>query len=62
MQWQSIINKWQKTHNENKEVIVITDDNMDHNNTNFNNTITWTGDLFHQFGMQRVSSKPHLNQ
>ena len=36
--WQSVINKWQKVHNENKEIIIMTDDNMDHNNQNFNNS------------------------
>ena len=36
--WQTVIDKWKKAHNENKEVIVMTDDNKDHNNTNFNNT------------------------
>ena len=36
--WQSVITQWHKAHNENKEIIVLTDDNMDHNNNNFNNT------------------------
>ena len=30
--------KWQRAHNENKEIIVMTDDNIDHNNTNINNS------------------------
>ena len=35
--WQSVLNKWQQAHKENKEIIIMTDDNMDHNNHNFNN-------------------------
>merc|ERR1712240_813567 len=31
------ITQWHKAHSENKEIIVLTDDNMDHNNNFFNN-------------------------
>ena len=36
--WKSVIAQWHKAHKENKEIIVMTDNNMDHNNTNFDNT------------------------
>merc|ERR1712240_705471 len=35
--WESVLKKWEATNKENKEIIVMTDDNMDHRNNNFNN-------------------------
>merc|ERR1712115_97113 len=37
LRWKSVISQWQKAHKENKEIIILTDDNMDHNNNTFNN-------------------------
>ena len=35
--WQKVMDKWEIANKENKEKIIMTDDNMDHNNINFNN-------------------------
>merc|ERR1711867_38221 len=37
LRWKSVISQWQKAYKENKEIIILTDDNMDHNNNTFNN-------------------------
>merc|ERR1712115_572835 len=37
LRWKSVMSQWQKAHKENKEIIVLTDDNMDYNNNTFNN-------------------------
>merc|ERR1712240_255237 len=34
--WTKVIDKWVRANKENKEVIVLTDDNIDHNNSTFN--------------------------
>ena len=34
--WESVLKKWEIANEENKEIIVMTDDNMDHDNHNFN--------------------------
>merc|ERR1712240_613959 len=36
--WEKVLKKWEKAIKEKKEVIVLTDDNMDHENNNHNNT------------------------
>ena len=36
VQWKSVLTQWQKAHKENKKIIVLTNDNMDHNNSTFN--------------------------
>merc|ERR1712240_293787 len=35
--WEKVLEKWEKAIKEKKEVIVLTDDNMDHENNNYNN-------------------------
>ena len=35
--WEKVLEKWEKAIKEKKEVIVLTDDNMDHENENYNN-------------------------
>ena len=35
--WDKVLDKWEKAISEKKEVIVLTDDNMDHENENYNN-------------------------
>ena len=35
--WEKVLGNWEKAIKEKKEVIVLTDDNMDHDNDNFNN-------------------------
>merc|ERR1712240_896013 len=35
--WDKVLEKWEKAISEKKEVIVLTDDNMDHENKNYNN-------------------------
>merc|ERR1712243_513496 len=49
--WHTVLNKWQKAHSKNKEIIVMTDDNMDHNNQNFNNSykISNIKEITHKF-------------
>ena len=34
--WKMVLAQWKKAHKENKEIIVLTDNNMDHNNNTFN--------------------------
>ena len=36
--WEKVLEKWEKAIKEKKEVIVLTDDNMDHESDNYNNT------------------------
>ena len=35
--WEKVLEKWEKAIKEKKEVIVLTDDNIDHENKNYNN-------------------------
>merc|ERR1712240_989101 len=35
--WDKVLEKWDQAISEKKEVIVLTDDNMDHENENYNN-------------------------
>merc|ERR1712208_139069 len=36
MGWNTVLDQWKKAHKEKKEIIVLTDDNIDHNNSTFN--------------------------
>ena len=35
--WEKVLGKWENAINEKKEVIILTDNNMDHENDNYNN-------------------------
>merc|ERR1712240_219430 len=36
IRWTTVLKQWTKSHKEKKEIIVLTDDNIDHNNSTFN--------------------------
>ena len=36
IRWKTVLKQWEKARKENKEIIVLTDDNIDHNNNTFN--------------------------
>ena len=36
IRWKTVLKQWGKAHKENKEIFVLTDDNIDHNNNTFN--------------------------